>query len=237
MGLSVFDILNGTMSIIYVIISILVGLKIASRYIEKKQRVFLFVGLSWVGLSAPWFPSTLSFSLSFFSIQLPPEFLFTIANVPISIALILWMTAFTDLKYRSKQKFIIGILIIYALIYNSIFFYLLFTDSTQIGKIEGLTDTSYKLIVNINMILSLLILLITGTIFSLESIKSDDREVNLKGKFLLAAFYFFIIGAVLDVLSTISIWFLIIGRIFLIIGAIEFYIGFILPKFIKNIVL
>jgi hypothetical protein len=234
MGLADFDLLNGPLSILFVIISISVGLKIASRYFERKSRSFLLIGFSWVGLSAPWFPSTTSFILHFLQVEVPDQILFLIANVPISIALIFWVVAFTDFKYKEKQKNILVLVFIYEIVYNVLFFWLLFTDPTQIGEVTGITDTNYKLLVNVNMILSLVVLLITGTIFARDSVKSDNQEVSLKGKFLFAAFYTFVIGAILDVFSAYSIFLLIIGRILLIISAFEFYVGFILPNFLKS---
>lgn len=210
------------------------GLKIASRYFEKKSRSFLLIGFSWVGLSAPWFPSTTSFILYFFNFQIPEPILFLFANVPISIALIFWVIAFTDFKYKEKQNIILVLVFIYEIAYNMLFFYLLIDDPSKIGEVIGITDTNYKLLVNINMILSLLVLLITGTIFARDSMKSEDEEVSVKGKFLLAAFFTFVIGAILDVFSAFSLWFLIIGRILLIISAFEFYVGFILPNFLKS---
>jgi len=234
MELSGFDILNGIFSIIFVVISISVGLKIASRYFEKKSRSFLLIGFSWVGLSAPWFPSTTSFILYFFDFQVPEQILFLIANLPISIALIFWVIAFTDFKYKEKQKIVLILAFIYEIVYLAIFFYLLIDDPSQIGEVMGVTDTNYKLLVNVNMILSLLVLLITGTIFARDSMNSENKEVSVKGKFLLAAFFTFVVGAILDVFSAISLCFLIIGRILLIISAFEFYVGFILPNFLKS---
>ncbi|MBD3213184.1 MAG: hypothetical protein GF311_11305 [Candidatus Lokiarchaeota archaeon] len=84
------------------------------------------------------------------------------------------------------------------------------------------------------MILSLVVLLITEINFARDSVKSDNQEVSLKGKFLFPAFYTFVIGAILDVFSAYSIFLLIIGRILLIISAFEFYVGFILPNFLKS---
>lgn len=234
MSLAEFDLLNGPLSIIFVLISISVGLKIASKYFEKKRRSFLLIGFSWVGLSAPWFPSTTSFILYFFNLQVPEQILFIIANVPISIAMIFWVTAFTDFKYKEKQKIILVIVFIYELTYTTLFFYLLSNDPSQIGEVIGITDTNYKILVNVNMILSLIVLLVTGTIFARDSMKSENEEVSVKGKFLFAAFYTFVFGAILDVFSALSIYFLIIGRILLIISAFEFYIGFILPNFLKS---
>jgi hypothetical protein len=87
-------------------------------------------------------------------------------------------------------------------------------------------------------------MLITGTVFAQKSIKSENREVRLKGKLLRGAFITFTIAAILDSLlgmifenptdPLLSIMVVII-RIMLIISALEFYGGFLLPRWMKEI--
>ena len=67
--------------------------------------------------------------------------------------------------------------------------------------------------------------------------KSDDPEITLKGKFFIVAFVSWAIGAVMDAALPLNIVTLTIARIILISSAIEFYIGFILPKIVKKLFL
>ncbi|MFW9948104.1 MAG: hypothetical protein ACFFDX_14870, partial [Candidatus Odinarchaeota archaeon] len=77
-----------------------------------------------------------------------------------------------------------------------------------------------------------------------KSVKSNDKEVRVKGKLLRAAFITFTIAAVLDsLLGTIFenptdpllAIMVVIVRVLLIISAIEFYGGFLLPKWMHAI--
>ena len=90
----------------------------------------------------------------------------------------------------------------------------------------------------------ILVMLITGIIFAQKSIKSDDREIKLKGKLLRAAFISFTVAAVFDSLlgaifedptdPLLSIM-VVIVRILLIFSALEFYGGFLLPRWMKEV--
>ena len=92
-----------------------------------------------------------------------------------------------------------------------------------------------------------LIMLITGVIFAQKSVKVENREIKLKGnKLLRGAFITFTVAAVLDsLLGTIfedptdpllavTVVFV---RILLIVSALEFYGGFLLPRWMKEIFL
>jgi hypothetical protein len=89
------------------------------------------------------------------------------------------------------------------------------------------------------------VLLVTGTLFARRSLRSDNEEVKLKGKLLLAAFLSFSIGAILDSMiggilgdnDPLLPIMVVIVRIILISSAIEFYGGFILPKWLKDLFL
>ena len=58
--LTTFELINGIFSIIFVSISIFVGLRIASKYFKYKQRTLLLVGITWIGLVSIWFSHSLS---------------------------------------------------------------------------------------------------------------------------------------------------------------------------------
>ncbi|MHA1489264.1 MAG: hypothetical protein ACTSRI_06380 [Promethearchaeota archaeon] len=83
----------------------------------------------------------------------------------------------------------------------------------------------------------MLIILITGLLFGRETFKSDDPEIKLKGKMLILAFPSFAIGAILDATIPFTAITLIIVRLILISSSIEFYGGFILPKWMKKLLL
>jgi len=90
----------------------------------------------------------------------------------------------------------------------------------------------------------ILVMVVTGVIFAQKSVKADEREVKLKGKLLRAAFLTFAVAAILDsLLGTIFedptdplLAIMVVAvRILLIFSALEFYGGFLLPRWMKEI--
>lgn len=238
MSLEPVDYVNGIFSIIFICISILVGLKIAIKYREHKQTTLLYVGFTWMGMSTPWTPSAISFLSVLFTNTIPSAaLLLSIGNVFLPIVLILWMNAFGELLYKDKKKLLVATFMIAAIAYYIAFFSMLAIDTELIGSVTGPTDTSYRLFVIVYQLLLLAVIGITGTLFSLKSLRADEPEIKLKGKFLIIAFYAFIIGSVFDVISGINIVILIVGRIILILAAIHFYYGFFLPSWMKELFL
>lgn len=105
MGLELVDVLQGSFSLVFVIISLIIGITILSKYSQFKNRLYILVGLSWIGVSIPWVPDSVSFLMNIFVQQsLPVGLYFIIGNVFLPIALITWLTAFTDMIYRNAQK-------------------------------------------------------------------------------------------------------------------------------------
>lgn len=81
-----------------------------------------------------------------------------------------------------------------------------------------------------------MIAIIIGFSFGLESFKSENPEIKLKGKFILAGWLSFFIGGLLDAgLFAITAFLLILVRLLLMSSAIEFYFGFFLPRRIKKL--
>jgi hypothetical protein len=78
------------------------------------------------------------------------------------------------------------------------------------------------------------ILVISGVKFSLETMKFEEPEMQAKGKFLLIAFPSFALAGVLDSSLPSNELTLILFRGILITSIFLFFLGFLLPKFIKN---
>ena len=238
MTLNTFEFMNGLFSLIFISISILVGIRVALKYWKNKERVYVLVGLTWIGMATPWCPSSLSFlSILMTGKGLPLEFKFFIAIFFIAFTTLFWLTAFTDLLYKEKQKIILIIFGIIGIIFDAIFLFFLFTEPSFIGKEVGHVDEDYSLFVNIYVIGILIITIITGTLFARASIKLGTPEMRLRGISLLIAFYSFVIGTMFDMFSPLSVIILIIARLILISSAIEFYCGFVLPEWLKRILI
>jgi hypothetical protein len=152
--------------------------------------------------------------------------------------LFIWMLAFTKFLYKEKQKLILGATVIYSLVFEVLFFIFLVTNPLLIGHYDPPVDVDYRFPFILLVASVIVIIFITGVLFARESLKAPSPELQLKGKFLLAAFISYVIGAILDAiipLSEISVFIIPITRIILITASIEWYFGFILPERIKNI--
>lgn len=235
MALESLEIANGILMIILVTIAIIVGLTIASKFFQYKQKEFLYVGIAWCFMVCPWYPGALSFIMVLLTGQyLPTETYMIIGNVFIPIAIVLWLAAWTEFLYEQKQKLIVTIFIIYGIIFLIIFFSLLSLDPSLIGNVMGI-DVKYGNFIAFYYVTIEIVILLTGYLFVKKSMHSDNPEIRLKSKFLLLAFIFYVIGSTLDTLLTLDWITLALFRGFEIASAFSFYLGFILPSFVKKI--
>jgi len=247
MALELVDYLQGSFSLIFVVISLIIGITIISKYFEFKNRLLILVGISWIGVGNPWMPDSISFLMNLFiGESLPVEWYFIIGNCFIPIALITWLLAYTDMIRKKAQKKVIIITILLSIIFEIAFFTLFFIDINLIGEINPVRPftVNFGIFITIYLMLVILIMLITGVIFAQKSVKSEDREIRLKGKLLRAAFISFTVAAILDSLlgaifedptdPLLSIM-VVAVRILLIFSALEFYGGFLLPRWMKEI--
>jgi hypothetical protein len=235
------QILNGVFSLIFVVISIFIGFTIISKYPKSKNRTVILVGFVWLGIVSSWYASSSSFLVALIAdgdgfMSAPPLY-FIIGAVPLPITAFLWMIAFTDLLYRDKKKIILLIIGVTGIIFEIALFTLLLIDYDLVGIVSSPVDADYELFVTIYQIFLVILVLVSGILFARESLKSKIPEINLKGKLLLAAFLSFVIGSILEILSGISIALLIIARLLLITSSIEFYGGFILPRWMEKLFL
>lgn len=242
MALELVDFLQGLFSLLFVLISLILGFKILSKYFKYKSNLYILVGLSWIGVANPWFPDSISFIMNLvLQESLPVELYFIIGNAFIPLALLTWLIAYTNMISKKRQKLVISITIILSIAFEIVFFYLLITDIDQIGIISPARPftVDFGILITIYLLVVIVIMFITGIIFAQRSVKSDDKDIKLKGKLLRAAFITFTVAAILDSLlgaifedptdPILSIM-VVATRVLLIIAAFEFYGGFILPK-------
>lgn len=239
MALELIDIILGIFSAIFVIINIIVGLKIASRYFRYKKWELLFVGIAWIGLASPWAPDALK---PIYIIIDPAminntivllNYIFNVLVIPIPV--ILWIIAFTKmLNLERKMRFLI---IASIIIINLIFQIIIGVDFISVFNANSIDSYAYtSLYLDIYLIISITFVLITGLWFARVSIQSPTEDISLKGKVLLIAFISFTIGAMIDAIFKIGLT-NIISRAILVSSSIEFYIGLILPEWSKKILL
>ena len=247
MALEVVDWLQGAFSLIFVIISLIIGITILSKYSEHKNRLLILVGISWIGIANPWMPDSISFLMNLIvGYSLPVGLYFIIGNCFIPIALLTWLIAYTDMIRKKAQKKVIIITVVLSILFEIAFFALFFTNIDLIGVINPIRPftVEFGIFITVYLMLVILVMIVTGIIFAQKSVKSNDREIRLKGKLLRAAFITFTIAAIADsLLGTIfedptdpllSIMVVVI-RVLLILSALEFYGGFLLPRWMKEI--
>lgn len=236
MALNALDITNGIVLIIFCLISVYVGIRIALGYFKFGDTQFLLIGIVWIILASPWYPATISF-IKYLAVGSRlgeiPYFLIGVGFTPLGISL--WMIAFTKFFYKDKIKYVYLIFSIYTVLFYIFFILLLIDDPANIGVLVGNTDVRYGLFFNLNAGLMLIIALVTGYIFYRESIKSENYEIRLKGKLLFIAFILFVLGAGYDTFDQLNFITLPILRGLEIMAALFFYSGFLLPNWLKKL--
>ena len=235
-------ILSGTLSLIAVIFAFIVGIKICSKYLKIKKRVFLLVGLTAIFISEPWWPSAFGFLFILITGQnLSISFYLFMGVGFLPLLVLFWLTAFTDLLYNRYQKRILLFFLIYGVIVEILLISLLVTNFNYIGEISGYFDPNYSLFIRLYQSSLLVLVGVTGILFARESIRSDDPDIKLKGKLFVLAIIIFLIGGILDIIaliefpSPLSIVLMMIARISLFFAELSFYGALLLPNWMKKL--
>ncbi len=235
MALQIIDIINGFLALIFVAISVIVGLIFFSKYRTNKQKTLIYVGITWIIMSEPWWGHTVSFLFALYTGDgLNIQTIYFLSTTFVPIGLTAWLAAFTELLYKDKQKVILIIAIICQAIFEVIFLYILFTNPSLIAKGRSPVDSINQPFILVYFLIVLAIFLLTGIKFTSVAMRSDKAETKLKGKILLVAILSYVIGAAWDGVFSSEGVLLIISRIILAFSAIGFYYGFILPGWLKK---
>ncbi len=231
------DIANGILGLIFVAITIIVGLSIIIKYFNTKNINLLYVGLAWILFCSGWYGTSVSFIVSFFNggEGLPLEAILLINFTPLPIGVISWMIAFTNFIVKEKQKLFLSIIVIISLIFYILLTSYVIFDVNLMAIKESAVDTrSNNPFMALFIAIIILIILVSGIAFAIKTIKIGEPETKWKGIFLLIAFPSFAIGGLLDATVPTTPLSLVVFRLLLMTSAIEFYLGFILPKKLKN---
>lgn len=243
--LSDLAIISGITAAIAVFISFLLSLIVLTTYLKTKQTLILNFFFCTVFTSSPWYPSGLGYLYWYFTGDLLPyQTYILLGTVTIPIAIIAWLNVYlTTLKPKRKKIILIsyGILSVVFEIY--LFYFLYFAPGAPVNSLLGImddvsnpTDMDYKGFVLIFLGLSIITACVTGFHFSITSVRlKESQSLVWKGYFLFVAFLLFGISAIFDALIDMNTITLIIIRIILAISMFFFYLGFILPKWIKKI--
>ncbi|MFX0147173.1 MAG: hypothetical protein ACFE8E_05445 [Candidatus Hodarchaeota archaeon] len=241
MALTTLQILNGIFSLTFVCISVAIGIMFLIKYQKYKGKLILLFGIILLTLISSWYASSSSFIVAIFNDGIGymeiPQIYFIIGIVPLPIVTYIWTVALTELLYQNRKKLLRIVFLSLGILVEIIFFILLFIDPKLVGQVNNPIDAEYDLFITIYQLFLVSYMLFTGIQFGRESLKDENPEINLKGKLLIAAFISFVTGAILEILSSLSIIIMIIARIILISSSIEFYGGFMLPDWMKKLLL
>lgn len=238
--LSNFEFFYGILTFFAVIISIILGIIIAQKYLKVKKIEFLLVGLTWIFLSSPYWSDAIQFiTITFFGFQINTAVYFFIANAFIAPIHIVWIIALIKFIFHKQKKTILIIFSAEAIIFEIFFLVNFFIDPNLIGTQMSAFVVEWALWMQIYLLVSIVLFLLTGFIFARQSLKSENRELSVKGWFLIFAIICFTVATLIDVIGAeapteITIFF---ARTFLIVSSIFFYIGFTLPRFIKELII
>ncbi|MFX1444069.1 MAG: hypothetical protein ACFFHV_11690 [Promethearchaeota archaeon] len=234
-SLSQVELIQVTFSLIFVVISLIVGLKILLKYFKLKNKVLITVGLTWIFLSSPWWGNAISFFIYMFIEQEIDLFwdLF-LGNIFIPVAVVLWVYSFSELVYPQLKRKLLTIYLIISIPYEILLIMFFFIDIEIIGSKTARFNTEHNLYPFSYQILAILTALITGILLARESLRSEDKRIQLKGKFLLLGFTSFTVAAIFDAAIPMDPILLAIIRTVLIMSAFEYYLGFLLPDWIAD---
>ncbi|MFX1503266.1 MAG: hypothetical protein ACFFDH_20055 [Promethearchaeota archaeon] len=226
-------ILNGVLSLLLVTGFFIVGFSILLKYRQNKNYLFILTGIAWIGISEPWWPSSISFIFALFNDTGLNTFSYVIINnIFLPIFLLLWIIVIINLVEIQKKNLIIALYSASAIILELLVIYFLINDISMVGTLLSPVDLDFGLVTTIFVVYTLVIFIVTGLIFAIKTIKIGDKDSKLRGWFLLMAFLIFLIGAIFEIVITFPI-----NRIVILLSAIIFYIGFIMPDAIKNLLL
>jgi hypothetical protein len=226
---------------LFVVTSMILGLLIIARYFKYKKRVFLFVGLTWFGSVSTYWGYMFNIAHIFFLFdEIPILWMLFFSTGTLAAVHVTWAISFTDLVYQEKKKKFLLVIFVESLAYEITYFTFLAIDTSLIGTKAAQFFIVWSPFVSIYIVATVILLIITGFLFTKESFKSDEEEVRLKGKFLVGAFITYGIGVVLELVCQqipleIAVYIITISRVLVIVAAFEFFFGFILPERIKRI--
>ena len=223
--------ISAVLALIFVSISTLVGILLILKYFKSKDKTLLYVGLTWIIIVEAWMPSAVNLIYMLITrISLSYQIRAIIGNLFLPFGLILWTLVFTELVFTKYKKLLLLIFSIFSIVFEIILFYAIIADISLIIIIPSHDlNMNYKILWVAFQLIFSVITLVSGLAFSWKSIKHDNPEINLRGKILFIAFISFLIGALLGIID-----FPIPGNLVMITSSIEFYIGYILPDWVKN---
>ncbi|MFX1379846.1 MAG: hypothetical protein ACFFA4_12220 [Promethearchaeota archaeon] len=234
--------LSGIFAFLAVVICWLYGGIVLYKYINSKEKVLLYFFLAIVFTMSPWYPSGLGYIYWLITGQeiIYPVYVL-LGTIGVPIALLSWIQIYMPALHQKWKSLATRLAICFSVVfYIYIFYFLFFAAGAPVEPLIGIKDSaidiSYKSFLLGFLAFSLVISTITGNDFAIASLKEKNDPVLIwKGRFLLLSFNLFAIGSIGDGFLPLSPATLIIFRTFMMLSSTFYYIGFILPGWIKRL--
>ena len=234
--------LSGILGFLAVAISWLFGAIVLYKYFKTKQQVLFYFFLAIIFIISPWYPSGIGYIYWLITTEeIPYTAYVLIGTIGVPIALISWIQIYMPALHPKKKNLITIITICISIVFYIYVIYFLFFASGApvkglIGTKRSAIDIDYKGLVLGFLAFSLLFSTVTGNDFAIASLKEKNNpEIRWKGRFLLVSFNLFAIGGIGDGFLPLTPVTLVLFRTFMMLSSTFFYLGFILPGWMKRI--
>ena len=155
MAVEFLDLIQGIFCLIFIVITIVIGIKIAFKYRKYHQINLILVGIAWIGMAVPWIPEIIELLIKGTSASVNNNliiFLFILLNlalIPVFVAL--WLIAFTDLLHlkRGSRYSILVFFSVFSVATEILIFYFYFTNLELVGTFSGPHLVNWSLFSNI----------------------------------------------------------------------------------------
>ncbi|MFX0033285.1 MAG: hypothetical protein ACFE8E_01595 [Candidatus Hodarchaeota archaeon] len=233
--------LSGIFGVISLSVVFFYGILVIIKALQLRSRDLYYFFFAIIFTISPWFPSGFGYIYWLITNQVIPYPVYVLlGTLGVPIAIFAWFQIYIPaLHPKLKYPLLIGTAILSLIYYGYVFFFLFFAPGAPIEALIGIKqsaiDIEYKGFALIFLAISLIIMLITGNEFSIHSIKSEDKVIKWKGRFLIFSFNLFAIGAIGDGFLELNPFTLTIFRVLMLLASTFYYIGFLLPKWMKKI--
>ncbi len=233
--------LAGLLILISICFTLILAIFVLSIAIRRKNKLLYAFCLFMLFINTPWMPS--GFGYLYWLITgkiIAYEIYILLGTMGIPIAFLMWFYIYTSLLYPNWKKYVLIITGIASIIfYVYVFYFLFFAPAAPIDYMIGIKktelDIEYRGFVLIFIAVLLLIGAPTFLHFAIASIRTkDDPKIQWRGRFILISLICFMIGAPIDALFTPDPIFLVLIRIILLLTALFFYMGFVMPDWVQK---
>ena len=233
--------LSGLLAFISLVVAWFYGSLILIKAVKLKYKNFYYLFLAVIFTMSPWYPSGIGYIYWLFTGEgLPYTVYVLLGTLGVPIALLAWFQIYIPgLRPKAKNPLLITTIVLSVVYYIYVIFFLYLAPGAPVTELIAIRPTivnnEYKAYALIFLAYSLLISTVTGNDFALNSMKNDDILIKWKGRFLFLSFNFFAIGAIGDGFLPLNPITLIVFRVFMVLASTFYYIGFIMPNWMKKI--